>query len=139
MALLRRLAALGAAAEAARRYAQKNPDKVRDIAGKAAKFADQQTKGKYTGQIDSVVRKAADLAGVTSPAPVSPIRPAGSTPSYTPPASGSAYTPPSSSSQYSAPGSPASSTPPVTPADPAAASGTPAPGRPKPTPFKRDA
>lgn len=95
MALLRRLAALGAAAEAARRYAQKNPDRVRELAGKAAKFADQQTKGKYTGQIDTAVRKAAGVAGIAEPAPVSP-------------------------------------------SGPAAASGTPAPQRPKPTPFKRD-
>jgi hypothetical protein len=131
MALLRRLAALGAAAEAARRYAQKNPDKVRELAGKAAKFADQQTKGKYTGQIDSAVRKAAEVAGVGAPAPVSPIRPAGSPSSYTPPASTSSYTPPASTSPHTPPGS---STP--DPSGPAAASGTPAPQR--PTPFKRD-
>ena len=133
MAKLRRLAALGAAAEAARRYAQKNPDKVREIAGKAAKFADQQTKGKYTNHINTAVTKAAEVAGVGAPAPVSPIRPVA-----TPPAASSAYIPPAASSQYTAPGQPAATTPPGTPAEPTAASGTPAPQRPKPTPFKRD-
>lgn len=109
MAMLRRLAALGAAAEAARRYAQKNPDKVREIAGKAAKFADQQTKGRYTGQIDAAVRKAAEVAGVSAPAPVSPIRPVSgspshpqqnSAPSYSPPDESSSFTPPASASPY---------------------------------------
>ena len=133
MALLRRLAALGAAAEAARRYAQKNPDKVRELAGKAAKFADEQTKGRYTGQIDAAVRKAAEVAGVSAPAPVSPIRPVSSPSSYSPPASASSsYTPPASASPYRPPSPSASN-----PAGPAAASGIPAPQR--PTPFKRDA
>ncbi|HTK66684.1 MAG TPA: antitoxin [Pseudonocardia sp.] len=142
MAKLRRLAALGAAAEAARRYAQKNPEKVREIAGKAAKFADQQTKGKYTSYINTAVTKAAEVAGVNAPAPVSPIRPVDANPasaSYSPTAPSSSYTPPASSSQYSAPGSQPAATPPASPADPGAASGTPAPQRPKPTPFKRDA
>jgi|SRR5581483_4558742 len=153
MAKLRRLAALGAAAEAARRYAQKNPEKVREIASKAAKFADEQTKGKYTKHINTVVGKAAEVAGVSAPAPMSPVRPvsspSGSSAAYSPSGasptsagSSSAYTPPASSSQYSAPGSPGSpdaATPPDSPAQPGAASGTPAPQRPKPTPFKRDA
>lgn len=61
--LFRKLAVLGAAAEAARRYAQKNPQKAREIADKAAKFADQQTKGKYHGQIESAKRKLAQAGG----------------------------------------------------------------------------
>ncbi len=64
MALFRRLAALGAAAEAARRYAQKNPEKVRELTDKAAKFADQRTKGKYTNQIQSAKRSVSNAAGV---------------------------------------------------------------------------
>lgn len=63
MALFKKLAALGAAAEAARRYAQKNPDKVRQLTDKAAKFADQQTKGKYTNQINQAKHKVTEVAG----------------------------------------------------------------------------
>jgi hypothetical protein len=163
--MLRRLAALGAAAEAARRYAQKNPDKVREIAGKAAKFADHQTKGRYTGQIEAAVRKAAEVAGVSAPAPVSPIRPVSgspshpqqnSAPSYSPPDESSSFTPPASASPYqpadSSSSSDASSSTqdsaqdgaqdsgpdqsgPAAASGPPAASGTPAP--PRPTPFKR--
>jgi hypothetical protein len=66
MALLKRLAVLGAAAEAARRYAQKNPEKVRELTDKAAKFADQQTKGKYTSQINTAKTKVSQVAGVQS-------------------------------------------------------------------------
>jgi hypothetical protein len=146
MAMLRRLAALGAAAEAARRYAQKNPDKVRELAGKAAKFADQQTKGKYTNHINTAVTKAAEAAGVGAPAPVSPVRPVNSPAPYTPPSPASSrpassYTPPASSSQFTPPGTPPAAAQAETapdPAGPAAASGTPAPQRPRPTPFKRD-
>jgi MT0933-like antitoxin protein len=63
MKLMRKLAALGVAAEAARRYAQKNPEQVRKLTDKAAAFADQRTKGKYRGQIESVKRTLADLGG----------------------------------------------------------------------------
>jgi hypothetical protein len=64
MALLKRLAVLGAAAEAARRYAQANPEKVRELTDKAAKFADGQTKGKYTNQINTAKAKVSQVAGV---------------------------------------------------------------------------
>lgn len=64
MALLKKLAALGAAAEAARRYAQKNPDKVRQFTDKAASFADKQTKGKYSNQINQAKHKVTEVAGV---------------------------------------------------------------------------
>jgi hypothetical protein len=69
MALLRKLAALGAAAEAARRYAQSNPDKVREIADKAAAFADQQTKGKYSKQINSAKQAVTGAAGISRGGP----------------------------------------------------------------------
>ncbi|MBA2324980.1 MAG: antitoxin [Pseudonocardiales bacterium] len=69
MALFRRLAALGAAAEAARRYAQKNPDKLRELTDKAAAFADQRTKGKYTNQITTAKRKVAEVTGVGPASP----------------------------------------------------------------------
>jgi hypothetical protein len=87
MSLMKKLAVLGAAAEAARRYAQKNPDKARELADKAARFADHQTKGRYSGQINQAQRKLADLGGFADQAdlaaPAAPAAPAGST---TPPA-----------------------------------------------------
>lgn len=64
MAMFKKLAALGAAAEAARRYAQKNPDKVRQFTDKAATFADKQTKGKYSNQINQAKHKVTEVAGV---------------------------------------------------------------------------
>ncbi|OZM75228.1 hypothetical protein CFN78_03470 [Amycolatopsis antarctica] len=63
MAMLRKLAALAGAAEAARRYARKNPEKTAQYADKAARFVDKQTKGKYHQQIDSVARKVRDAGG----------------------------------------------------------------------------
>ncbi|WP_037066242.1 antitoxin [Pseudonocardia acaciae] len=63
MSLFRKLAVLGAAAEFARRYARKNPEKARELTEKAARFADQQTKGKYHGQIESARNKIADAGG----------------------------------------------------------------------------
>lgn len=62
MALMRRLAALGAAAEAARRYAHNNPDKAQRYIDQAAAFADKRTKGKYSRQIGSASSKASELA-----------------------------------------------------------------------------
>ncbi|MGI9063133.1 MAG: antitoxin [Pseudonocardiaceae bacterium] len=47
----------------AQRYAQRNPDKVRGLTDKAARFADKQTKGKYRSQIDSAVRKVDGVTG----------------------------------------------------------------------------
>ena len=52
MATLKKLAALAAAAEAARRYARKNPDKAGKLVDQAAGFVDKQTKGKYKRHID---------------------------------------------------------------------------------------
>lgn len=47
----------------AQRYAQQNPDKIRGITDKAARFADQRTKGKYRSQIDNAVRKVDGVTG----------------------------------------------------------------------------
>jgi len=58
VALLRKLAVLAGAAGAARAYAKKNPEKVNQAVGKAAKFVDDKTKGKYHEQIAGAVRKA---------------------------------------------------------------------------------
>jgi alkylation response protein AidB-like acyl-CoA dehydrogenase len=68
MPLFRKLATLATAAEAARRYAKKNPDKAAKYVDQAAQFLDRQTKGKYSGQISGVASKAKSAAGIR-PAP----------------------------------------------------------------------
>jgi antitoxin protein of toxin-antitoxin system len=65
--MFRKLAVLGAAAEAARRFARNNPEKARELTEKAAAFADKQTKGRYKGQIDSVKRSVANAGGFGDP------------------------------------------------------------------------
>jgi hypothetical protein len=40
-----------------RSYPSRNPHKIREFTGKAARFADQRTKGKYHRQINDAVRK----------------------------------------------------------------------------------
>jgi hypothetical protein len=62
--MLRRLAMLATAAEAARRYAKSNPDKAAKIVDQAAQFVDKQTKGKYSGQIEGFASKAKSAAGI---------------------------------------------------------------------------
>ena len=57
MPLLRKLTMLAGAAEAARRYAKKNPDKVNKAAEQAGRFVDKRTKGKYSRQINTAVSK----------------------------------------------------------------------------------
>jgi hypothetical protein len=66
MPLLRKLATIATAAEAARRYAKKNPDKAAKYLDQAASFVDKQTKGKYTAKIDGVTQKVKGVAGVRS-------------------------------------------------------------------------
>ena len=63
MSLMKRLAVLGAAAEAARRYAKQNPDKAREFTNKAAQFVDHQTKGKYSHHIDKAKGALASAGG----------------------------------------------------------------------------
>lgn len=66
MSMFGKFAKLGTARELlhkAQRYAQQNPDKVRRYTDKAAAFADKQTKGRYSQQIDKAVRKADDFTG----------------------------------------------------------------------------
>ncbi len=64
MPLMRKLATLATAAEAARRYAKKNPDQAGKYLDQAAAFVDKQTKGKYTAKIDGVAQKVKNVAGV---------------------------------------------------------------------------
>jgi antitoxin protein of toxin-antitoxin system len=66
MPMLRKLATIATAAEAARRYAKKNPDKAAQYLDQAAAFVDKQTKGRYTAQIDGVAQKVKGVAGVRS-------------------------------------------------------------------------
>ena len=67
MPMLRKLAVLAAAAEAARRYAKKNPDQASKYLDQAADFVDKQTKGKYHGQINGAAQKAKSAAGIDRP------------------------------------------------------------------------
>src|ERR1700712_1533669 len=64
MPKIRNLAALAAAVEAGRRYARNNPEKAGRYVDQAAAFVDKQTKGKYAGQIDGVVGKVKNAAGL---------------------------------------------------------------------------
>jgi hypothetical protein len=57
MALMRRVAALGAAVAAARQYARQNPEKVNRYADQAAAFVDQRTGGRFRRQIDTALRQ----------------------------------------------------------------------------------
>lgn len=63
MALMRKFAALTGAAEAARQYAKKNPEKVRKYSQQAGAFVDKRTKGKYHDKIQNAVRKIDKSAG----------------------------------------------------------------------------
>ncbi len=57
MAMIRKLAVLAGAAEAARRYAKNNPEQASKYLDQAAGFVDKQTKGRYSGQISGVSRR----------------------------------------------------------------------------------
>ncbi|WP_410640269.1 antitoxin [Amycolatopsis sp. lyj-346] len=63
MPLMKKLTMLAGAAGAARAYAKKNPDKVNQAVGKAAKFVDDKTKGKYHHKIAGAVRKVNSVTG----------------------------------------------------------------------------
>ncbi|GLZ46273.1 hypothetical protein Acsp06_24580 [Actinomycetospora sp. NBRC 106375] len=72
MALMRRVAALGAAVAAARQYARQNPEKVNKYTDQAAAFVDSRTGGRYRKHIDSAVRqvrKQTSIPGRTQPFP----------------------------------------------------------------------
>lgn len=57
MPLLRKLTVLAGAAEAARRYAKNNPDKVNRLAERAGALIDRGTKGRFHTKIDGAVRQ----------------------------------------------------------------------------------
>jgi hypothetical protein len=67
MALIRKLVVLAGAAEAARRYAKKNPEQTAKFVDQAAQFVDKQTKGRYSGQITDAAQKAKSAAGIQRP------------------------------------------------------------------------
>ena len=125
MPLFKKLATLATAAEAARRYAKKNPDKAARYVDQAAQFVDKQTKGKYSGQISGAASKAKNVAGIRTTPTTGPIGNGhsdgyGSTPTYPRPQAGTSQY---GSTQYGStpPGStppgttPPGTTPPVTP------------------------
>ncbi|MCE3556198.1 antitoxin [Pseudonocardia sp. RS11V-5] len=62
--MIKKLGVLAGAAEAARRYAKKNPEQAGKFLDQAAQFVDKQTKGKYSGQIQGVAQKAKGVAGI---------------------------------------------------------------------------
>jgi hypothetical protein len=57
MRMLRRLTMLAGVVEAVRRYIRNNPDKVNKVAGRAGKFVDKRTNGKFHRQVDGAVQK----------------------------------------------------------------------------------
>ena len=73
MAMMRKLAVLAAAAEAARRYAKKNPAQASKYVDQAADFVDKQTKGKYHGQISGAAQKTKSVAGIDQPGPATGV------------------------------------------------------------------
>lgn len=104
MPLLRRLATLATAAEAARRYAKANPDKAGKFLDQAASFVDKQTKGRYRTQIDGVARKAKGVAGIPTTTPPATGAP-GTTPGV-PPTNGQAGYDGGPTQAYGTPGTP---------------------------------
>ena len=67
MALIKKLAVLAAAAEAARQYAKRNPEQSSKYLDQAAQFVDKQTKGRYAGQINGATQKVKSVAGIQRP------------------------------------------------------------------------
>ena len=125
MPLMRKLATLATAAEAARRYAKKNPDKAGKYLDQAAAFVDKQTKGRYTAKIDGVAQKVKGVAGV----PSAPGAHSGSN-GYPQGAAGYSQPQPSSST-VPAPGAPTTPTTPTTASKPTTATPRPTPGSPQ--------
>ncbi|WSE35174.1 antitoxin [Amycolatopsis rhabdoformis] len=66
MGMFKKLAVLAGAAGAVGSYVKKNPEKVNQAVDKAARFADQKTKGKYSDKINGVTQKVSDA---TKPRP----------------------------------------------------------------------
>jgi len=59
MGFFKRVTVLAGAAGAVS-YVRKNPEKVTEAVGKAARFVDAKTNGKYHSQISGVTRKVSD-------------------------------------------------------------------------------
>ena len=57
MALMRRVATLGAVIAAVRSYARQNPEKVNRYADRAAEFVNTKTAGKYRRQVEGALRQ----------------------------------------------------------------------------------
>ena len=126
MPLMRKLATLATAAEAARRYAKKNPDKAGKYLDQAAAFVDKQTKGKYTAKIDGVAQKVKGVAGV----PATPGGAHSASNGYPQGAAGYSQPQPSSDT-VPAPGAPTTPTVPTSATKPTVATPRPTPGSPQ--------
>ena len=75
MALVRRIATLGAVVAAARSYARQNPEKVNRYADQAASFVNSRTNGKYRKQVEGImrqVRKETSVPGRSGTFPKAP-------------------------------------------------------------------
>lgn len=75
MALMRRIATVGAVVAAARSYARQNPEKVNRYADQAASFVNARTNGRYRKQVEGVmrqVRKETSVPGRPSTFPKAP-------------------------------------------------------------------
>ncbi|WP_020660596.1 antitoxin [Amycolatopsis benzoatilytica] len=59
MGFLKRVTVLAGAAGAVS-YVRKNPEKVTEAVGKAGRFVDEKTSGRYHSQISGAVRKVAE-------------------------------------------------------------------------------
>lgn len=51
----------------AQQYVQRNPEKIRRVTDRAARFADERTQGRYRRQIDNAVRKVDQVSGAGRP------------------------------------------------------------------------
>jgi hypothetical protein len=76
MPMLRKLATIATAAEAARRYARRNPEAAGKYLDQAAEFIDKQTKGKYSSTITGAVGKVKGAAGIPAGAAAPTVVPA---------------------------------------------------------------
>ena len=63
MAFLRKLTVVAGAAQVARQYVKKHPEKINRLAEQAGRFVDRQTKGRYHSRVEDAVRKVHQATG----------------------------------------------------------------------------
>lgn len=114
MPWMKKLATIATAAEAARRYAKKNPDQAAKYLDQAAAFVDKQTKGRYTAKIDGVAQKVKGVAGVRTTTSGSAGPNGQHAAGYSAPQPSASTTPPTTPSTTSTPTTPMSTSQPTT-------------------------